>query len=572
MARTVGIGIQDFEKVIVRGCFYVDKTAFIKVWCEHQDDVTLFTRPRRFGKTLTLSMLEYFFSVKYKGKGKLFENLAIWKEEKYRKMQGGYPVISVSFANVKEKDLNMAVYRICQILQRLYIENYFLIDSDKLTEGEKRIFKEMADDMPVKDAPVALNRLSDYLCRYYGKKVLIFLDEYDTPMQEAYVGGCWQEMVEFIRSMFHLTFKTNPYLDRAIMTGITRVSKESVFSDLNNMEVVTATSDKYAAVFGFTEQEVFEAMDEMGLEDKESVKFWYDGFVFGKERDIYNPWSITNYLNTGKLGAYWANSSGNGLAGKLLQEGAPDIKIKFEELLAGKSVVSELDEELVYDQLDNNTDAVWSLLLASGYLKVLHVEEYGQAEGAEPKYELALTNREVRFLFKKLVSGWFRGRSRDAYNGFIKALLTDNIDAMNEYMNKVTCSVFSYFDTEQRESERFYHGFVLGLMMELEGRYVIRSNRESGFGRYDIILEPLQEKDSAIVIEFKVFHPKREKVLEDTVRIAMQQIEEKGYEQELSARGIPKERIFKYGFAFQGKRVLIGSGTVEKCAAVTAQE
>ena len=572
MARTVGIGIQDFEKVIDRGCFYVDKTAFIKKWWEHQDDVTLITRPRRFGKTLTLSMLEYFFSVKYTGKGMLFENLAIWEEEKYRKMQGQYPVISLSFANVKEKDYDMAVYRICQILQRLYIENYFLLESDKLTEGEKKAFKEMADNMPVKDAPAALNRLSDYLCRYYEKKVLVFLDEYDTPLQEAYIGGCWQEMVEFIRSFFHFTFKTNPYLDRAIMTGITRVSKESVFSDLNNMEVVSATSNKYADVFGFTEQEVFEAMDEMGVQGKEAVKFWYDGFVFGKEKDIYNPWSITNFLNTGKLGAYWANSSGNGLAGKLLQEGAPEIKIKFEELLAGKSVVSELDEEIVYDQLDNNIDSIWSLLLASGYLKVLHVEEYGQAEGAEPKYELALTNREVRFLFKKLVSGWFRGRSRNAYNDFMKALLMDDIDAMNEYMNKVASSIFSYFDTEQRESERFYHGFVLGLMMDLEGRYVIRSNRESGFGRYDIILEPLKEGDNAIVIEFKVYQPRKEKKLEDTVHIALQQIEEKGYEQELLARGISQNRIFKYGFAFKGKEVLIGSGAADDLCCKIAQE
>lgn len=559
MARTVGIGIQDFEKVIKRGCFYVDKTSFIKDWWENQDDVTLITRPRRFGKTLTLSMLEYFFSIKYEGKGQLFENLSIWKEEKYRKMQGNYPVISVSFANVKEKDFEMAVYRICQILQRLYIENYFLLESDKLTEGEKKEFKAMADGVPVKDAPVALNRLSDYLCRFYGKKVLIFLDEYDTPMQEAYIGGCWQKMVEFIRSMFHFTFKTNPYLDRAIMTGITRVSKESVFSDLNNMEIVAVTSEKYEDTFGFTEQEVFTAMDEMGRKDREAVKHWYDGFVFGKKKDIYNPWSITNYLNTGKLGAYWANSSGNGLVGKLLQEGNPDIKIKFEELLVGWSVVSELDEEIVYGQLDNNADAIWSLLLASGYLKVLHVEEYGQTEGIEPKYELALTNGEVRLLFKKLVSGWFRGRSKDAYNDFMKALLKDDIEAMNEYMNRVAFSVFSYFDTGQREPERFYHGFVLGMMMDLEGQYVIRSNRESGFRRYDIILEPLQQERNAIIIEFKVFNPRREKRLEDTVNTALQQIEEKGYEQELVSHGFEEGHIFKYGFAFKGKKVLIGS-------------
>ncbi len=314
-----------------------------------------------------------------------------------------------------------------------------------------------------------------------------------------------------------------------------------------------------ARTVGITEQEVFTAMDEMGRKDREAVKHWYDGFVFGKKKDIYNPWSITNYLNTGKLGAYWANSSGNGLVGKLLQEGNSDIKIKFEELLVGRSVVSELDEEIVYGQLDNNADAIWSLLLASGYLKVLHVEEYGQTEGIEPKYELALTNGEVRLLFKKLVSGWFRGRSKDAYNDFMKALLKDDIEAMNEYMNRVAFSVFSYFDTGQRELERFYHGFVLGMMMDLGGQYVIRSNRESGFRRYDIILEPLQQERNAIIIEFKVFNPRREKRLEDTVNTALQQIEEKGYEQELVSHGFEEGHIFKYGFAFKGKKVLIGS-------------
>ena len=319
MARTVGIGIQDFETIIKNNCFYVDKTSFIKEWWESNDSVTLITRPRRFGKTLTINMLEKFFSVKYAGRGDLFDGLSIWEEQKYRDLQGTYPVISLSFANVKEISYPNTVYRICELLKILFEQNRFLLDSPLLSKYEKEYYERMMGAMTELDAPMALNRLCDFLHRYYDRNVIILLDEYDTPMQEAYVSGFWEELVAFTRSLFNSTFKTNQWLERGIMTGITRVSKESIFSDLNNLKVVTTTSNEYAAAFGFTESEVFAAMDEYGIDKKEKVKFWYDGFTFGNMHDIYNPWSIINYLDTQKFNTYWANTSSNSLVSKLIQ-------------------------------------------------------------------------------------------------------------------------------------------------------------------------------------------------------------------------------------------------------------
>ena len=561
MVRTVSIGNQDFEKIRERNCFYVDKTRFIKEWWEQGDEVTLITRPRRFGKTLTMSMMEKFFSVEYAGRENLFEGLNIWKEEKYRKLQGTYPVIQLSFADVKENSFDQARKALCRIIKLLYDKNDFLLKGELLSADEKEEFRKISVDMEDHTAAFSLKILSLYLSRYHGKKVLIFLDEYDTPMQEAYVNGYWEELVSFTRSLFNATFKTNPYLERAIMTGITRVSRESMFSDLNHLEVVTTTSEKYQDSFGFTQEEVYEALREYGLSDRrEEVKKWYDGFVFGKHADMYNPWSIVNYLDKKKAAPYWVNTSSNSLAGKLVQEGSPELKMTMERLLKGETFAARLEEQIVFSELDQGDEAVWSLLLASGYLKAVRCEfnaDLGRAE-----YELQLTNREVRSMFEGMIEGWF-GRCRGVNNAFLKALLSDDLEGMNEYMNDISYEIFSFFDvgrniSERPEPERFYHGFVLGMLVELKDLYAITSNRESGFGRYDVMMLPKKAGADALIIEFKSVRTKRGETLEGAVQAALEQIEKKQYEAVLRAEGFPKEKIKKYGFAFQGKEVLIG--------------
>lgn len=559
MVKPVGIGHQDFEKVRTSNNFYIDKTKFIREWWEANDDVTLITRPRRFGKTLNMSMLEKFFSVKYAGREDLFEGLKVWEHEKYRQLQGTWPVISLSFAKVKETSYLNARRRICQIIADIYNQFYFLLDSDKLNDGEKERFRNVSAEMEEYIAADSLNVLSDYLMRYYGKKVIILLDEYDTPMQEAYMNGYWKEIVAFTRNLFNASFKTNPYLERAVMTGITRVSKESVFSDLNNLRVVTATSNQYADCFGFTEEEVFTALEEYDMADrKQQVKEWYDGFIFGNKKDIYNPWSIINFLAEKRVGTYWANSSSNSLVGQLIREGSPEIKMTMEKLLHGEAFHTILDEQIVFNQLGHGDGAVWSLLLASGYLKVLHYEFDVARRKAE--FDLKLTNLEVQAMFEQMIEGWFGG-CHGVNNAFLRAMMADDVKAMNGYMNKMTTEIFSYFDTGSKpsgeEPERFYHGFVLGLLVELADRYVVTSNRESGFGRYDVMLEPRQADDKAVILEFKV-QEEGERELTDTVEEALRQIRDRNYKAALIAKGIPEERIKAYGFAFCGKKVLIG--------------
>ena len=404
--KNISLGNTAFESIWKNHSFYIDKTAFIEEWWENQDVATLITRPRRFGKSLNLNMLECFFSKKYEGRGELFAGLFIWEKEKYRKLQGSYPVISFSFADVKGRDFATAREAVCQVILDLYAQFDFLLEDEKLGKAEREYFSMVTPEMSDTAAAMAVKRLSMCLSRFYGKKVLIFLDEYDTPLQEAYMYGYWDELTAFIRGLFNSTFKSNPYLERALLTGITRVSKESIFSDLNNLVVVTTTTEQYAESFGFTEKEVFLALEQFGMaDDKEDIRKWYDGFAFGGKRDIYNPWSITCFLKEGTLKPYWANTSSNQLVGKLIREGSAEIKMVMEGLLTGNDFWTEIDEEIVFDQLQKKKGAVWSLLLASGYLKVEEIV-FDERSGIY-RYRLGLTNQEVRMLFEDMVSDWF---------------------------------------------------------------------------------------------------------------------------------------------------------------------
>ena len=564
MAKTVSIGNQSFESIRKQDLFYIDKTGFIKEWWDSEDVVTLITRPRRFGKTLNMDMLNCFFSNKFADRDDLFEGLEIWNYDKYRKIQGTYPVIFLSFAAVKGDSFEITKQQIITQIVHLYEEKRFLLGSDVMSESEKIKYEQFVLEPEKFDLSVKLNELSDYLSRYYNKKVIILLDEYDTPMQEAYVNGFWKEIVSFMRSLFNATFKTNPYLERAIMTGITRVSKESIFSDLNNLEVVTTTSRKYETAFGFTEKEVFVSLADYDLDDqKEKVKEWYDGFTFGDKHDIYNPWSIINFLDKKQFSTYWADTSSNGLVNKLIQTASAEIKELMERLLKMERIEVKFDEQIVFEQLGKSQEAIWSLLVASGYLKIDFVEYRGLL--LKPWYHISITNFETLSMFADMFAGWF-ANSEARYNDFIKALLKGDVKEMNYYMNKVALATFSYFDTGSRpseayEPEKFYHGFVLGLIVELSDKYEVKSNRESGFGRYDVMIEPFDKKADAMVLEFKVHDMDEEQTLEDTVSNALKQINEKEYDAELLTRGIAREKIKHYGFAFKGKKVLIASDT-----------
>ena len=562
MGRTVSVGTQSFRQIREEGSFLIDKTMLIKDWWDNKDSVTLITRPRRFGKTLNMNMLECFFSTEYSGRADLFEGMDIWGYEEFRNLQGTYPVISLSFSEVKDKNYKDMTDKLAFLFSDLY-ENFqgIIENSEKLGNFEKEKFRKILDSLENKTNDLiiqtAVKTLSKLLFIHYGKPVIILLDEYDTPLQEAYTGGFWNELVSFMRLFFNSTFKDNKYMYRSVMTGITRVSRESLFSDMNNLELCTLSSVKYSNYFGFTEEEVFASMDEFGYTNKDEVKYWYDGFTVGDKTDIYNPWSVINFLDKGSLDTYWANTSPNSLVSSLIREADEEIKSDFEELLSGGTIVKSVDDEMVFSQLSESINSIWSLLSSSGYLKMKNV--------GEDLYELQIVNYEVLKMFRNMVKGWFTSKT-SKYSKLIKSLLNVQLEDLNEYMNILTESLMSSFDTGENPNdflapEKFYHGFVLGLLVELRDSYSVKSNRESGIGRYDVMLIPKNRNDRAFIIEFKSVNRNRgEKSLENALTNALKQIEEFRYQQNLTDLGIPDENIIKYGFAFEGKKVLIGQG------------
>lgn len=552
---TISIGAQRFDKIRQNHFFYVDKTDFISEWWRTGADVTLITRPRRFGKTLLMSTVDCFFSCARNDQEALFNDLKIWEDKDLRPLAGSRPVISLNWSGIKRKTYRDSLELIFNRLFKLYESFRWLADSPRLSDAAREHFRRFSQSQLTEGtAPHAISDLADALFRHYGVKPILLLDEYDTPLLLAWLEGYWDDMADFMKALMVDTFKNCASIERGLITGITSICQGSIFSDLNNPLVITTTSDAFETSFGFTESEVFQAMDERGLSDRAAVRKWYDGFTFGKVSDIYNPWSVTNYLFWQKFEKYWTNTSDNALVGQQIHRGSRSLKLDFESLLQGEPIRTPLREEVTFKNLPSDRTAVWSLLLATGYLRTLKKEPDGT-------YELALTNFEVRSALEQLVKDWFIPNN-DAYAAFLAALTTGDVDAMNTEMSSLSAELFSTFDTGGKSAEKFYHGFVLGLLVSLKDRFTLRSNRESGFGRYDVMLIPNEpQKDRAFIMEFKQTSSPTKAALERAVNEALQQIEEKDYARDLIAQGIPAQRILKLGLAFSGKKVLIGSAS-----------
>ena len=578
MTKKLSVGNQDFEDIIVNNNFYVDKTKFIEEWWGNNDKVTLITRPRRFGKTLMMSTVKCFFSLRYKGRKELFDGLHISQNQDMMDLQGTIPVIALSFAEAKKLKESMAditeyqtmVLRLKKKISTLFDGFRYAFDSNGLSDDEKRDCNIICKNDPKKFTDLLFTESIQLLCRvlikFHGVKPIIVLDEYDTPLQVAYARGYWQDLVSLMSSLFNTSFKTQNYYQRVLITGITRVSKESLFSDVNNFKTFSVTSNQYADCFGFTEQEVFAALDEYGMSgEKENVKEWYDGFVFGNLKEIYNPYSIASLLDEREFKTYWADTASNTLVSRLIQNGPDGTRDDFLQLMKGEAIKCLINENVVYGTLDQEASAIWSLLLGSGYLKADDVLRRGKDNKPlkRPVYTLSITNLETQIMLEDMVTKWFTaGKNARSYERFIEALLAYSVRDMNVFLNEVSLSSFSYFCTDNTSPESFWQGFIVGLLVTLRDDYILTANRIAGYGIYDIQLKPRDKSLQAFVIEIKKIEDAKKDALESDaplvagVREALKQIEDNKYYTELVAEGYPIIR--KLGLAFRGQKCLIG--------------
>lgn len=555
------IGYDDFKKLIINKLDFVDKSLLIKDVLENDTEVILITRPRRFGKTLNLSMLEYFLKLPDSNSdysaGSLFDNLKITEHPECMKHQGKYPVIAISFKDVKFDNFEMAYKKIVEILIEVHSQHPEALVSDKLVDNERLLneflLSRQADRVQVEGS---LKNLSICLHKHYGIRPFILIDEYDSPIQASFRYGYYDEMIAFMRGLFGTCLKGNNSLQKGILTGIMRVSRESLFSGLNNLEAYSLLRNEYSQYFGFTENEVNALFEKSGLENTMfDVKDWYNGYQVG-DRVVYNPWSVINCIKQkGELKPYWVNTSDNALVRDLLIQSSSLFKAQFERLLQGESVEKFIDENMVFGDLKKNESAIWGLLLMTGYLKVISQQETDQGLFCQ----LAIPNREVRNLYRIIIEQWLSdGYGVEWYNQFLNCLLTGNIEGFVQHLRKIMVQTISVFDMAQ-EPESFYHGFMLGLSASLDRTlYEIKSNRESGHGRYDVVIIPKNQKELGIIFEFKHLAKSKSKEEEDIKKqlqreaeAALKQIENRGYAAELKQRGL--KDILKIGLAFCGK-------------------
>ena len=550
----IGIGESDFKMLRLKDNYFIDKSLFIKDIIDNSSKVALITRPRRFGKTLNMSMLRYYFDCREKDSKQLFDGLKIMEqEEKYTSKQGYYPCIYMTFKDVRGRNFEEMMIFFQTELMELFIEHADLLKSDKLFDGEKEFINSTLNlKTNVAQMQIAVKQLSRLLYREYGKPVMLFLDEYDVPLQNAYVQGFYNEAVEFFRNFYGLSFKDNQYLEKTVITGVSRVAKESIFSGANNFDVYTVLKDdEFSEDFGITRNEMKKVIQDFGVQDDEKqIEKWYDGYVIGKTEGIYNPWSILNYVKNKDLMPYWVNTSSNDLI-KLILKNSTTIKEQIEQLLKDEPIEVRINLETVIKGVENNEDNIWGLLLGTGYLKV--VETVDISEGI---YKVQIPNEEIKFLFRGTVRDWFNDKViGNNLNTIMKDLITLNLSEFKKKFQILTMQMFSFMDVGENTAENFYHAFVLGMLVALKDSYYVNSNRESGIGRYDIMLEPKDKNANSFIIEFKVLEDMEEKTIEDTIENAKKQIEERKYESILQERGFTN--ITKMVFAFKGKEVEI---------------
>ena len=545
----IGIGTSDFKKLRLKQDYYIDKSMYIKDIIDNRSEVILVTRPRRFGKTLNMSMLRYYFDQDVKDAKELFEGLKIMEQdEKYTSKLGAYPCIYLTLKDVNDINYNNMILDLKSAIMEMYREHRYLLDSDKIYEEEKSrimdILYAREDEVTLK---TSVRDLSGYLYRHYNKPVMLFIDEYDVPIQSAYVKKYYEQAIEFLKAFYGGTFKDNPYLEKTVLTGVSRVAKESIFSGANNFDVYTVLNDEFADDFGITSEEINKILEDFNVqEEKEEVKKWYDGYRIGNVEGIYNPWSLLNYLAKKELRPYWVNTSSNDLI-KMTIKNSMTVKEKMERLLKDEEIEVPIDLETVIDGIEKNEDNIWGLMLGTGYLKV--VEVVNLAEGI---YKVKLPNYEIKLLFQDIVRDWFKDKVQgNDLRSILKDLVELNLDEFQKKFRVLVREMFSYMDVGENTAENFYHAFVLGMLVGLKDTYYVNSNRESGFGRYDIMLEPHDKTKNSFIIEFKVADDFEEETIEQVIANAKKQIKEKGYESNLQERGFAN--ITKMVFAFKGK-------------------
>ena len=546
----IGIGISDFKMLRLRKNYYIDKTMYIKHIIDNQASVILLTRPRRFGKTLNMSMLKYYFDSTAKDSKELFEGLKIMEQgEEYTSKLGYYPVIYLTLKDAGLMNYDLMIMQLKTIMMELYYEHKYLLEG-QMSEGERTIFNKIlsanANDV---DLINSVKMLSKLLNQYFNKPVILLIDEYDVPLQNAYVEGYYDEAVKFFKTFYGTTFKDNPYLEKTVLTGVSRVAKESIFSGANNFKVFTILDNEFSEDFGITEEETDKIIKDFNIEDeKEEIKKWYDGYTIGNTTGIYNPWSILNYLTDRKLMPYWVNTSSNDLI-KLVLKNSVTVKEKIETLLRDEEIEVPINLETIIVGIENDEDNIWGLMLQTGYLKITEVVDL-----AVHIYKVKIPNYEINILFQQIVHEWFRNKvPGNDLRTILKDLVTLDFENFEYKFKRLVKEMFSYMDVGEDTAENFYHAFVLGMLVGLKDTYYVNSNRESGLGRYDIMLEPKDKNGNSFIMEFKLYSEDKEESIEEIIETAKKQIEEKGYETNLKERGFTN--ITKIVFAFKGKEV-----------------